>query len=52
MTGSLETGLIVLSLLTGVGVISGLLYPSRREEAKEGVIAPTEAEAKPRPPRR
>ena len=27
-TGSLQTGLLVLTLLTGVGVISALLYPS------------------------
>lgn len=29
-TGSLQTGLLVLCLLTGVGVITGLLYPSQR----------------------
>ena len=29
ITGSLQTGLIVLSLLTSVGVIAGLLYPTR-----------------------
>lgn len=28
-TGSLQTGLISLALLTGVGVVSGLLYPAR-----------------------
>ena len=26
-TGSLQTGMVVLFLLTGVGVIAGLLYP-------------------------
>ena len=35
LTGSLQTGLIVLSLLTGVGVIAGLLYPSHRRGAEE-----------------
>ncbi len=29
ITGSLQTGLIVLSLVTGVGVIAGLIYPSQ-----------------------
>ncbi len=31
-TGSLQTGLLVLTLLTGVGVISAVLYPSRFRE--------------------
>ncbi len=29
LTGSLSTGLVVVALLTGVGVIAGLLYPSQ-----------------------
>ena len=29
LTGSIQTGLIVLSLLTGLGVIAGLAYPDR-----------------------
>ena len=29
MTGSIQTGLIVLSLLTGLGVLAGLAYPDR-----------------------
>jgi len=29
MTGSIQTGLIVLSLLTGLGVIAGLAYPNQ-----------------------
>ena len=28
LTGSLQTGLVVLCLLTGLGVIAGLMYPS------------------------
>lgn len=28
LTGSLQTGLLVLCALTGVGVIAGWLYPS------------------------
>ena len=31
-TGSLQTGLLVLTLLTGLGVISAVLYPSRFRE--------------------
>ena len=38
LTGSLQTGLIVLSLVTGVGIIAGLLYPSQ----PRGVALPTE----------
>jgi len=30
LTNSLQTGLLVLCLLTGIGVITGLLYPSQR----------------------
>jgi cyanate permease len=30
LTGSLQTGLLILSLLTGVGVVAGLLYPRRQ----------------------
>ena len=30
LTGSLQTGLLILSLLTGVGVAAGLLYPRRQ----------------------
>ena len=30
MTGSLQTGLIVMALMTGIGVVSGALYPSGR----------------------
>ena len=37
ITGSLQTGLIVLSLLTGIGVVSGLLYPSRQRDNGDGV---------------
>ena len=29
LTGSIQTGLIVLSLLTGLGVIAGVAYPDR-----------------------
>ena len=29
LTGSIQTGLIALSLLTGLGVIAGLAYPDR-----------------------
>ena len=29
ITGSIQTGLIALSLLTGLGVIAGLAYPDR-----------------------
>ena len=32
-TGSLQTGLLVLSLLTGIGVLSALLYPNRKKNA-------------------
>ena len=39
-TGSLQTGLIVLSLLTGVGVISGLFYPSWPREVEQPVEVP------------
>lgn len=31
LTGSLQTGLLLLCLLTGVGVIAGLLYPRARQ---------------------
>jgi predicted MFS family arabinose efflux permease len=37
ITGSLQTGLIVLSLLTSVGVIAGLLYPTRLPGARDAV---------------
>jgi predicted MFS family arabinose efflux permease len=30
LTHSLQTGLLVLCLLTGIGVITGLLYPRQR----------------------
>ena len=40
LTGSLQTGLIVLSLLTGVGVISGLLYPSQPRGVELPVAVP------------
>ena len=40
LTGSLQTGLIVLSLITGVGVIAGLLYPGQTR----GAEVPAEAE--------
>ena len=36
LTGSFQSGLLVLSLLTGVGVIAGLLYPSYQQ----GMSAP------------
>ena len=29
ITGSIQTGLLVLSLLTGLGVLAGLAYPDR-----------------------
>ena len=42
MTGSLQTGLIVLSLLTAVGVVSALLYPnSQQGESRQTVAAPS-----------
>ena len=39
LTGSHQTGLIVLSLVTGVGVVAGLFYPSQ----PRGVVLPAEA---------
>ena len=30
LTGSLQTGLVVLCLLTGVGVLAGVMYPSHK----------------------
>ena len=39
-TDSLQTGLIVLSLLTGVGVIAGLFYPSQLREVEQPVEVP------------
>jgi hypothetical protein len=33
LTGSLQMGLLVLCLLTGVGVMTGLLYPSQQKQA-------------------
>jgi hypothetical protein len=36
-TGSLQTGLLVLCLLTGVGVIAGLCYPSQPKASKASV---------------
>ena len=41
ITGSLQTGLIVLSLATAVGVVSGLLYPSSRGGPQRTVAAPS-----------
>lgn len=35
-TGSLQTGLLTLCLLTGIGVISGWLYPSQRPSIMHG----------------
>ena len=40
VTGSLQTGLVVLSLLTSVGVIAGLLYPSRSRGADVALDVP------------
>ena len=40
LTGSIQTGLIVLSSLTGVGVISGLFYPGQRRGVELAVAAP------------
>jgi cyanate permease len=40
LTGSLQTGLMVLSLLTGVGVIAGVLYPSQRRDTAATVELP------------
>ena len=40
ITGSLQTGMIALSLLTAVGVVSALLYPnSQQEESRQTVAA-------------
>ena len=39
LTGSLQTGLLVLCLFTGVGVIAGALYPSRRADGLESASA-------------
>ena len=41
MTESLQTGLIVLSAITGVGVITGFLYPSRCPQSQESAPAPS-----------
>ena len=30
LTGSLQTGLVVLCLLTGVGVVAGVMYPAHK----------------------
>ena len=30
ITGSLQTGLVVLCLITAVGVVAGVLYPSHK----------------------
>ena len=30
LTGSLQTGLVVLCLITGVGVVAGVMYPTHR----------------------
>ena len=38
LSGSLQTGLLVLCLLTGVGIIAGALYPSSPQRAE--VTAP------------
>ena len=38
-TGSLQTGLLVLCLLTGVGVIAGLCYPSQPKASNANVIS-------------
>ncbi|PKB79231.1 MAG: hypothetical protein BZY88_14265 [SAR202 cluster bacterium Io17-Chloro-G9] len=40
LTGSIQTGLIVLSLITGIGVIAGLLYPSQSRGVKPPVEVP------------
>ena len=40
VTGSLQTGLIVVSLLTSVGVIAGLLYPTRPLGTQDTVTMP------------
>ena len=29
LSGSIQTGLLVMALLTGVGVVAGLAYPNR-----------------------
>ena len=41
LTGSLQTGLVVLSLLTGVVVIAGLLYPGLRPGVEDPVCRPS-----------
>ena len=40
LTGSIQTGLIVLSLITGIGVIAGLLYPSQSRGVEPPVEVP------------
>lgn len=44
ITGSLQTGLVLLCLGTGIGVVAGLLYPSRNEALEVPVKAPLGAE--------
>jgi predicted MFS family arabinose efflux permease len=36
LTGSLQTGLVVLCLITGVGVVAGVLYPSHEPSQSPG----------------
>lgn len=38
LTGSLQTGLLTLCLLTSVGVIAGLLYPQGKENAYHATV--------------
>lgn len=39
LTGSLHTGLVVLCLLTGIGVIAGWCYPDVRQQPEEAASA-------------
>jgi cyanate permease len=38
VTGSLQTGLMVLCMLTGIGTIAGLWYPPQHRASNNGVI--------------
>ena len=38
LTGSLQTGLLTLCLMTGIGVITGLLYPHSEEMAHHATV--------------
>ena len=43
ITGSLETGLVVLCLATGIGIISGLLYSNPGPRVAAPVLSPRQA---------